>query len=45
MHVCLIIDEERLGREQVLIQRLSTGLIERDVRITAVGHDDPDGPW
>jgi glycosyltransferase involved in cell wall biosynthesis len=45
MHICLIIDEERLGREQVLIQRLATGLIEREVRLTAVGPEDPDGPF
>ena len=45
MHVCLIIDEQRLGQEQVLLQQLSTGLIERGLRLTAVGPEDPDGPF
>ena len=45
MHVCLIIDEERLGREQVLLQRLSTGLIDQGVRLTAVGPENAEGPY
>ena len=45
MHLGLIIDESRLGREQVLLQRLCTGFIEAGDRITAIGPEDPEGPF
>ena len=40
MHVALIIDQERLRREQAMLHRVSAGLTEHGAQVTAIVPDD-----